>query len=97
MDWLGVRIIDAHGADPEIEPDSLRADDRIAVLAGRKEAIRWIAGLAEKLGHGRRIVVCEDLSLKTEKVREVNPADLQSLETSPQTIVLIIKEDLFNS
>jgi len=97
MDWLGVRIIDAHGTDPKMEPESLRGEDRIAVLAGRKEAIRWIAVLTEKLGRGRRIVVCEDLSLKTEKVREVNPAELRSLETSPQTIVLIIKEALFNT
>jgi cobalt-precorrin-7 (C5)-methyltransferase len=97
IDWLGVHIIDAHGADPEIAPDSLREDDRIAILAGRKGAIRWIAGLAEKLGRGRRIVVCEDLSLKTEKIREVNPAELQTLKTSPQTIVLIIREALFNS
>ena len=96
LDWQGVRIVDAHGADPGVPPEALMEEDRIAVLAGRKEAVRWIAKLAEGLGRGRRIVVCEDLSLKTEKVREVEPAELATLRISPQSVVLIVKEALFN-
>jgi len=94
MEWQGVRIIDAHGGDPEIGPETLRGDDKIAVLAGRKGAMSWIANLAGQIGRGRRIIVCEDLSLKSETVREVYAADVKELKTSPQTIVLFIKEDL---
>ena len=96
VDWLGVRIVDAHGADPEVTPESLQEEDRIAILAGRKEAVPWIAKLSERLGRNRRIVVCEDLSLKTENVREVEPSELAALKISPQSIVLIIKEALFH-
>jgi len=96
LDWTGVRIIDAHGTDPDIAPETMEAEDRIAILAGRKAAIRWAAGFAEKLGSGRRIIVCEDLSLKTERIREVTSADMQTLTASPQTVILIIKEATFN-
>jgi len=95
MDWLDVRIINAHGSNPDIRPVVLMKEDKIAIFAGRKEAIRWIAGLAEVIGQGRRIYLCENLMLEDEKIRQVLPVELDKVEASSRSIVLIIKEDLF--
>lgn len=95
LDWLDARIIDAHGDNPHLEPEVLMRGGKIAVFAGRSEAIKWIAGLVKAVGKGRRIYLCENLTLENEKIRQVQPADLDKVEASPLTIVLIIKEDLF--
>ncbi|MGZ3648456.1 MAG: precorrin-6y C5,15-methyltransferase (decarboxylating) subunit CbiE, partial [Syntrophales bacterium] len=39
MDWLDARIIDAHGQNPNIGPATLSKEGKIAVFAGRKDAI----------------------------------------------------------
>ena len=95
MDWLDARIIDAHGENPRLTPASLKKEGKIAVFAGRKEAIRWTANLVKALGKGRRIYLCENLTLADERMRQVQPADLEEIETSSRTIVLIIREELF--
>ena len=95
MDWLDARIIDAHGENPRLKPASLTKEGKIAVFAGRKDAIAWVVSLAKAIGKGRRIYLCENLTLDNERVRQIEPADLEKTEASSRTIVLIIKEDLF--
>ena len=95
MDWLDARIIDAHGENPRLKPPSLKKEGKIAVFAGRKEAIYWITEMVKAIGKGRRIYLCENLTLDDEKVRQIEPADLEKVETSSRTIVLIIKEEFF--
>jgi precorrin-6y C5,15-methyltransferase (decarboxylating) CbiE subunit len=95
MDWLDARIIDAHGENPRLNPASLKKEGKIAVFAGRKEAIHWITEMVKAIGKGRRIYLCENLTLDDEKVRQIQPADLEKAETSSRTIVLIIKEEFF--
>jgi len=95
LDWLDARIIDAHGDDPDLNPAVLMKEGKIAVFAGRAEAIRWIAGLANVVGKGRRIYLCENLTLEDEKIRQIQPAELDKVEASSRSIVLMIKEGLF--
>ena len=95
LDWLDARIIDAHGDDPDLKQATLMREDKIAIFAGRTEAIKWIAGLAKVVGEGRRIYLCENLTLEDEKIRQVQPDELDKLEASSRCIVLMIKEDLF--
>ena len=95
MDWLDARIIDAHGENPRLKPASLKKEGKIAIFAGRKEAVHWVADLAKAIGKGRRIYLCENLTLDDENVRQIEPADLEKVETSSRTIVLIIKEEFF--
>ena len=90
---MGARIIDAHGETPGIDMASLAQEDKIAVFCGRKEAIAWTARLVERLGADRRTYLCENLTLGDEKIRQVNAADLSTIEASSRTIILIIKED----
>jgi precorrin-6y C5,15-methyltransferase (decarboxylating) CbiE subunit len=95
MDWLDARIIDAHGENPRLKPASLEKEGKIAIFAGRKEAIHWVADLAKTIGQGRRIYLCENLTLGDEKIRQIEPGDLEKAEASSRTIVLIIREELF--
>ena len=94
MDWLDARIIDAHGENPDLTPSLLKKERKIAIFAGRKEAIRWIAAMAKAIGKGSSIYLCENLTLENERVRRIAPADLERIDASSRSIVLIIREDL---
>ncbi len=94
LDWLDARIIDAHGASPDIESSALAEEAKIAILGGRLESLTWVARLARMLGDGYRIYVCENLTLPEERIRSVRPAELEGLETSSRTVFLLIQETL---
>ena len=49
MDWSDARILSAHGRIPAIAADDLAEADKIAILAGTKEALRWSAATAAAL------------------------------------------------
>ena len=91
VDWLDARIIDAHGADPKVDFSALADAAKIAVLGGRPESLRWVAGLARTLGTDYAIYCCEELTLPGEKVRAVQPAELEKIEVSSRTIILLIR------
>jgi len=91
LDWLDARILSAHERDPEVDAASLAQAGKIAVLAGRPESLRWIAGLAKSLGDDRQVFVCENLTLEDERVREATPAELAALQASSRTVVLLVK------
>jgi len=93
IDWLDARIIDAHGENPDLNPESLMNDGKIAVFAGRSEAIRWVAEIVKAIGKGRRIYLCENLTLENEEIRQVQPDDLEKIKASSRSIILIIKEE----
>lgn len=91
LDWADARIISAHKENPdEALLASLRNEDKLAVLAGRQEAVEWIANLAVQLGKDRRIFVCQDLTLDNEQVLEVCADELSGLRVNSRTVVLII-------
>jgi precorrin-6y C5,15-methyltransferase (decarboxylating) CbiE subunit len=96
LDWQDARIISAHSSDPEVSAADLRPAGKIAVLGGREAALTWIAGLIPELGEGRRVFLCEDLTLPGEKVREVATDRLADLPVSSRAIVLIIKGELLS-
>lgn len=95
LDWADARIISAHKEDPEPEPFFWDAD-KIAVLGGRRESLRWLAGrLVEQAAGSRRVFVCEELTLEGEDIREVEPKELAELDASSRTLMLIIKRESF--
>lgn len=93
VDWLDARIVSAHKGIPNIAPGDLATSDKIAILGGPRHTQGWIADLADALGGGRSLVVCEDLSMETEKVRRVSSSEFRQLDLSSRTIVLLLKED----
>ncbi len=98
LDWYGAKIITAHGDDPRIEYGELANEEKIAVLAGRDAAVKWIAGLAEFLGDGFQIIVCENLTLENERVAALSSEELINASVSSSlssfTVVLIVKKEL---
>jgi precorrin-6B methylase 1 len=63
-------------------------------LGGQKTALAWIAGLIPELGEGRRVFLCEDLTLPDEKFREVRADELIKIPVSSRAIILIIQGEL---
>jgi cobalt-precorrin-7 (C5)-methyltransferase len=96
LDWQDARIISAHGSDPEVSAADLHPAGKIAVLGGREGSLRWAAGLIPEFGEGRRIFLCEDLTLPGEKVREVRADELIRNPVSSRAIILIIQGELLS-
>ncbi|MCX5822040.1 MAG: precorrin-6y C5,15-methyltransferase (decarboxylating) subunit CbiE [Deltaproteobacteria bacterium] len=96
LDWQDARVISAHGSDPEVSAADLRPAGKIAVLGGREGSLRWAAGLIPELGKGRRVFLCEDLTLSDEKFREVRADELIRIPVSSRAIILIIQGELLS-
>jgi cobalt-precorrin-7 (C5)-methyltransferase len=92
LDWVNARIIDAHDGNPDMDSAFLAQAEKIAIFAGRAEAIKWVAHLVGAIGEGWTIYVCENLTLEGEKIREVKAEDLRNLAVSSRTIVLLVKK-----
>lgn len=92
LDWLGVRIIDAHGKDPSIHLKTLEGIDKIAVLGGRKESLSWLLQETSALGDNFKLWACEDLTLKTERIRELDPRTAAGLVLSSRTIFILVRK-----
>ena len=91
LNWTGARILSAH----HTRPDAPGAGEKVmAVLAGGKESFGWIADLLEKCGAGYAAIVCEDLTLPSERVSRVNLGQLRRGGFSHRTVVVIAKEEL---
>ncbi len=96
LSWEDARIVSAHSRDPEESAADLRDCDKLAVLGGREGSLRWAAGAIEELGDGRRIFLCEELTLPEEKIREVKAGELTDVPVSSRAIILIIRKGLLS-
>ncbi|MDX9787519.1 MAG: precorrin-6y C5,15-methyltransferase (decarboxylating) subunit CbiE [Desulfobacterales bacterium] len=94
LDWRDARILSAHTSIPDATAADLAAFNAIVILAGHRHAKDWIADLAEAFGNTRTLVVCEDLTLQSEKIYRVPAAAFRRLEISTRTIVLLLKKDM---
>jgi precorrin-6y C5,15-methyltransferase (decarboxylating) CbiE subunit len=94
LSWENARIISAHSRDPEESAADLQDVDKLAILGGREGSLRWAARLIPGMGGGRRVFLCEELTLPGEKVREVEAGELTEIPVSTRAIILIIKEAL---
>ncbi|MBU0651849.1 MAG: precorrin-6y C5,15-methyltransferase (decarboxylating) subunit CbiE [Proteobacteria bacterium] len=94
LDWQDARIISAYSSDPEESADDLRPAGKIAVLGGREGSLRWAAGMIPKLGKGRRVFLCEELTLPDERFSEVSADELIRIPVSSRAIILIIRGEL---
>jgi len=94
LDWGDARIISAHKQDPDLDASWARAD-KIAVLGGRKDSLRWIAKRLLPTLEDRLVFLCENLTLQDEVVREVELHELPTISASPQSVILIVKRSSF--
>ncbi len=93
LDWADARIISAHARTPAATAEELARHDRIAVLAGTREAMEWIGRTALKLGLDYAAFVCENLTLPDERVSEVRAAELAAWPAASRTVVLLVREE----
>jgi precorrin-6y C5,15-methyltransferase (decarboxylating) CbiE subunit len=92
LDWLGVRVINAHGKDPSLHLKTLEDIDKIAVLGGRKESLSWLLQETSVMNEEFNLWACEDLTLETERIRELNPRTAAGLELSSRTIFILVRK-----
>lgn len=93
LDWQDAMIISAHANNPDVDMERARKADKIAVLGGREASIPWICDFAGNLGGGRRIFVCENLTLPDERVYETSIENLKSAKPGSSVIALIVKKE----
>ncbi len=94
VDSSDVKVISAHGRAPEETADQLASYPKLAVLAGTPEAMKWTASLADQLGPGYQVFICENLTLPDERVMKSTAEKLLSMETSSLTVLLLIRSEL---
>ncbi len=94
LDWSDAVFISAHKDDPD-EHTVRRAEaaGKIAILAGRKASPTWIARFAAGLPWECRLFLCEDLTLESERIREVAVERLRKIDVSSRAIALVIRKD----
>ena len=94
LDWNDLRIISAHGRTPTVEINELRHWDKIAILAGTRQATIVAAELLEQLGTDYCAITCENLTLKNEQIRQIQGNALRNTDMASRTIVMLINKEL---
>jgi precorrin-6y C5,15-methyltransferase (decarboxylating) CbiE subunit len=96
LDWLGARIIDAHGQNPSqtIREIIDSGEDKIAILGGRQAVLPWLREEMRGMEEEFRLMVCEDLTLENEQIRPIQMEDLSALKVSSRSVFLVIKKGL---
>jgi cobalt-precorrin-7 (C5)-methyltransferase len=93
LDWTDAKVIDAHGKNPEYDPDDLGMEKKLAILGGRQDASAWVQSCCRRWGGDYRLFCCENLSLPGERISEVMPEDLDDSSLSSLTVFLLIHRD----
>jgi precorrin-6y C5,15-methyltransferase (decarboxylating) CbiE subunit len=89
LDWMEARIISAHKSLPTLSAEELESIKTLVILCGHHVSQQWVIELYLSLGQGRKLVVCQDLSLPTERIDEVDGEMFSKMELSSRTIVVI--------
>lgn len=91
IDWFGARILSAHDHAPALDPASLVAEEKLAVLAGNPANAAWVDVLALSLIPTHDLFVCENLTLADESVRRVEC--LNAMNLASRSILLFVKKE----
>jgi len=91
LSWDDARILSAHGRTPEIRAEELATCKKIAILGGTTNAQQWVGSLAAELETTHKLIVCENLTLPKEQIREMKPGQLAEEEFCSLVIFLLIR------
>lgn len=94
LEWADARILSAHGRVPTASAEELRCAERIAILAGTPDAIRWAASVAAALQGTHWVFLCENLTMPDENVRPMTSHELQNCTASSLAIVVLARKEL---
>jgi cobalt-precorrin-7 (C5)-methyltransferase len=89
LDWMEARILSAHKSLPILDAHELEHVKTLVILCGHHVSQHWVIELLLSLGHERKLVVCQDLSLPSERIDEVDGEMFSKMELSSRTIVVI--------
>jgi precorrin-6y C5,15-methyltransferase (decarboxylating) CbiE subunit len=89
LDWMDARIVSAHKSLPTLSVEELESVKTLVILCGHHVSQQWVIELYLSLGQGRKLIVCQDLSLPTERIDEVDGEIFSKMELSSRTIVVI--------
>lgn len=96
LDWTDAKLLSAHGRTPDVVAAELSVHDKIAILAGSREAIQWCAHAADLVRAGHVTYLCENLSFDDERVRQITPEELRDSDAASLSIVLLIRRSLLS-
>jgi cobalt-precorrin-7 (C5)-methyltransferase len=94
LDWADSRILSAHGRTPEAAVEELSQCDKIAVLAGGRESLGWLAAAATALAPSHTAFLAENLSMPGESVREASADDLAAANPTSLAVVVFVRRSL---
>jgi precorrin-6y C5,15-methyltransferase (decarboxylating) CbiE subunit len=94
LDWSDARILSAHGRTPAVAAGELAKCDKIAILAGTKDALCWSAAMAAALAASHAALLAEDLTLPGERLETLAAEQLAARDASPLSIVLLVRKEL---
>lgn len=92
LDWKDAKILSTHADLPKDALDDLNRFDRIAVLGGGSKSLDWVQNLSVHLGPQYAVYLCEDLTLETEHIRQLQPQSIDVAKPRSLSIYLFIKE-----
>jgi precorrin-6y C5,15-methyltransferase (decarboxylating) CbiE subunit len=96
LDWSDARIVSAHGRTPSIAAEELSRCDKLAILGGGAESLKWIARAAEVVGASHDAYLCEDLTLDGERIRLLSSRQLAETEAASLSLVLLIRRSMLS-
>lgn len=94
VDWEDARVLSLHGRNPGIDPGSVTAQRKIAILIEGEASRPWLAALGRLLDATHEAFVCTDLTLERERTDCVKPAALATIPLQPRSIILFIEKEL---
>jgi cobalt-precorrin-7 (C5)-methyltransferase len=94
IDWADARILTAHGRTPDATAADLQQADKIAILGGTSESLRWAADIARALDTTHTVFLAENLTLDNERFQRVTPGQLGTLDAASLSIVLMIRRSI---
>jgi cobalt-precorrin-7 (C5)-methyltransferase len=94
VDWFDAKIISGHYKLAEIEELNLKEYKKIAILAGHKDMKPWLIKLLNCMEANPDIFICENLTLENETIRNIDKSQIDKIEFSSRTIVLVIDKEI---
>lgn len=94
LDWHDLKILSAHGREPQCSFDELARYKKIAILAGTERATRWTANILGALGDDYTAFACENLTWDEEKITEFDAVGLHAAELASRTIILLVSREV---
>jgi precorrin-6y C5,15-methyltransferase (decarboxylating) CbiE subunit len=93
LSWENVRVESAHGRLPPDDVD-LSQWDKLALLGGGREAMRWAASAVERLAGSHAAFLCENLALPGQRVCQVAAEELRQRDTASLAILVLVRREL---